>query len=241
MIRNDLIIRGRGVKVPHTEVAVTQEDIDQALRKDSSRCVVATAIARVFPKASRIVVDVHSIKFTDGPRRYTYLTPPKVMDYIVAFDAGDQLHPFRFRLRSDQRLVQQRARKTPAGKEIHNADMRARSRKARLEEHAADPAATPAQVEIATDRYAESLAEVEQARAAAGATIPAGQTKRRYTTPVTPVEDVSDLPPEEVRPVPSGRSTVFYRNLRVYGQRVMRVNQHGDTAGDYRVPLDDDE
>ena len=64
----------------NTEVAVTQEDIDHALRKDSSRCVVATAIARVFPKASRIVVDVHSIKFTDGPRRYTYLTPPKVMD-----------------------------------------------------------------------------------------------------------------------------------------------------------------
>jgi len=209
-----------------TFVEVTQEMIDKALRKNSSRCVVATAIAGRFPQASRITVDVHSIKFTNGARRYTYLTPPKVMDYIVAFDAGDTLHPFRFRLREDQRLIQQRRRHTPDGQKVNRARQRAADRAAKLEKVEADPAATPAEREVAADRYAAALAEASEARAAAG--------------PLDQKEDVTDVPPMEVRPPVKGRSTVFYRNRREYGRRHMRVNQTDDRSGDFRGPLDVD-
>ena len=210
-----------------TTVDVTQDDIDTALRKNSSRCVVATAIARKFPKAARIVVDVHSIKFTDGERRYTYLTPPKVMDYIVAFDAGDALHPFTFRLRDDQKLVQRRHRATPKGKAAHAAEEKVRARARKLDKVTEDPAATPAEREVAADNYAAALAAVEQARQAPG----------RREVP----EDVSDVPPEQVKPPAAGRSTVFYRNQRAYGQRVMRVNKVDDAPVDFRGPLDVDE
>jgi hypothetical protein len=208
------------------KVDVTQEDIDTALRKNSSRCVVATAIARTVPKAMSVTVDVHSIRFTEGGRRYTYLTPHPVMDYIVAFDAGDTLHPFTFRLRTDQRLVQQRTRKTPVGKAVDAAGAKVRDRKAKLEKVAAAPDATPAEIEVAADRYAEALAARDQV-AAAHADVPRNET-----------ESITDVPPEQVKPVPQGRSTVFYRNRRVYGQRQMRVNQHDDQPGDFRGPLD---
>jgi hypothetical protein len=226
--------------VHSTEVVVSQEDIDAALRKDSSRCVVATAIAREFPKASRIIVDVHSIKFTDGARRYTYLTPPRVMDYIVAFDAGDVLHPFKFRLRTDQRLIQQRRAATPEGLALNRARNRARDRKTKLEQVSADPTASPAKIEVASDEYAAAVAEVDAVKAATGAVIPPGKTRARSPKPLRPVEDMSDVPAEEVKPVSNGRTTVFYRNHREYGQRAMRVNQHDDAPGDFRGPLDID-
>jgi len=209
-----------------TKVDVTQEDIDTALRKNSSRCVVATAIARTVPKATNVTVDVHSIRFTEGGRRYTYLTPHPVMDYIVAFDAGDVLHPFTFRLRTDQRLVQQRRRKTPAGKALDTAATTAARRKAKLEQVAASPDATPAEVEVAADRYAAALAARDQA------------TAEHAGVPHNETESITDVPPEQVKPVPRGRSTVFYRNHRSYGQRQMRVNQHDDAPGDFRGPLD---
>jgi hypothetical protein len=212
-----------------TYVEVTQDMIDAAVRKNSSRCVVAAAIATRFPNASRITVDVHSIKFTNGPRRYTYLTPPKVMDYIVAFDAGDNLHPFRFRLRDDQRLVQQRQVNTAEGQRRDTTTRKARDRRAKLEKVEADPTATPAEKEVAADRYAEALAEAAAVR------------EETAGSPTTRNEDVSDLPPMDVRPPSSGkRSTVFYRNRREYGQRHMRVNQPGDQPGDFRGPLDSD-
>lgn len=210
----------------NTTVEVTREDIDQAARKDSSRCVVATAIARTFPKASRITVDVHSIKFTDGQRRYTYLTPHRVMDYIVAYDAGDTLHPFRFQLRTDQRMTQQRTTRTAKGAAAAGAAQKAKNRRRVLDKVTDDPTATPAQIEVAADRYAEAVAARDAVRQVPG--------------PQTHPEDVSDVPPAEVKPRQvKGRSTVFYRNRREYGQRVMRVNQHDDQPGDFRGPLDD--
>ena len=81
-----------------TRVDVSQADIRRAVRQDSSTCVVATAIARTFPDAVRIMVDTQLIRFTHAltGRRVAYLTPVKVQAYVVAFDAGDEIPPFSF-------------------------------------------------------------------------------------------------------------------------------------------------
>ena len=121
-----------------TVVKVTQEDIDAAVRNNSSRCVGATAIAKTIPDATRIIVDVHSIKYSTKQGRYTYLCPPAVAEYVVAFDAGDTLHPFTFRLRTDQRMVVKRRGKTEKGKEVQAAKSLVRKAKAKVEKVEAD-------------------------------------------------------------------------------------------------------
>jgi hypothetical protein len=212
----------------HT-VNVTQEDIDAALRNNSSRCIVATAIAREYPKASRISVDVHAIKFTVGDRRYTHLCPPPVADYIVAFDAGDDIHPFRFYLRDDQRLVVRRQRRTPAGKKLHNAAERRKKATVALERVAADPTVSAAQVQVAREQMAAAAAEealVKAEMAAAG---------ERSTATEPPLPDV---PAHEQVSGRRKRAGVFHRNERVYGGRVMRINDPDDAPGDFRGPLD---
>jgi hypothetical protein len=80
------------------KVEVTKVDIERGLRNDSSLCVVATALARSIPEATRILVDTQTIRYTDATngRRYAYLTPIKAQAYVVAFDAGDTIEPFAF-------------------------------------------------------------------------------------------------------------------------------------------------
>jgi hypothetical protein len=80
------------------EIQVSQEDIDRGIREDSARCVVARAIARTIPDATRIEVDTQAIRFTSGGKRLIYLTPWTAQNYVVAFDAGDEIKPFEFRI-----------------------------------------------------------------------------------------------------------------------------------------------
>lgn len=81
-------------------IEVTQEDIDAAVKGNSSRCAVATAIARQIGDAGHVIVDVQTIRFSrlDKRARLYYLTPPVVTSYIIDFDAGDPIEPFSFRL-----------------------------------------------------------------------------------------------------------------------------------------------
>ncbi len=83
------------------EINVSQEDIDNGIPKNSSRCVVATAVARAIPDAMHILVDYQTIRFSlpADRKRLIYLTPQAVEDYVIAFDAGDPIQPFRFGLR----------------------------------------------------------------------------------------------------------------------------------------------
>ena len=46
------------------KVEVTEEDISKAQRNNSYKCVVAQAIARTIPDATRIEVDTQAIRFT---------------------------------------------------------------------------------------------------------------------------------------------------------------------------------
>ena len=106
------------------KVEVTEEDISKAQRNDSYKCVVAQAIARTVPDATRIEVDTQAIRFTraESGERYLYLTPPTVIGYVVAFDAGEEPAPFQFwidapmqigrRVRTEAGRAADKARKT---------------------------------------------------------------------------------------------------------------------------------
>lgn len=92
------------------KIEVTDLDIQQAIRNDSYRCVVAQAIARTIPEATRILVDLQTIRFTLDDHRLQYLTGTEVASYVVGFDAGDPIEPFAFTLRKPR--VTRRSRKT---------------------------------------------------------------------------------------------------------------------------------
>jgi hypothetical protein len=85
----------------HFDIEVTHFDIEQAVRETTAYCVVATAIGRVIPEATFIQVETQTIRFSrsDLGERWVYLTPRAVQEYIVAFDAGDEITPFTVNLR----------------------------------------------------------------------------------------------------------------------------------------------
>ena len=117
------------------DIEITERDIANGIREDSTKCVVAQAIARTIPDAMRIDVDTQSLRFTYFDQRLVYLTPPAVSEYVVAFDAGDPIEPFRFHLRNPVRV--KRALRTDAGKARHreyDREMRAAIRDAQPSE-----------------------------------------------------------------------------------------------------------
>lgn len=82
----------------HFHFNVTQADIETGLRNNSYHCAVSQAIARTLPDAKFISTDIQTIRFSLAELgvRYVFLTPPKVQEYVAAFDAGDSLQPFSF-------------------------------------------------------------------------------------------------------------------------------------------------
>jgi hypothetical protein len=202
-------------------IRVTQADIDKAIVKNSSHCVVATAIARSIPDANRIVVDVQAIRFSTRTKaqRHTYLTPPVVAGYVVAFDAGDPIHPFRFTLRSDQHMLTRtdKGPATTAGKETDRTRQavsraqrsvkRAEAKVSQLRTQKA-PAVQISRAETAVTAKRAVVAEREEARES----VLAAYEGQRRSEP----KDKS-LPP----PIPK----VFKRKERSYGIRLLRINQ----------------
>jgi hypothetical protein len=81
-------------------VEVTQQDIDDAMERNSSHCAVAMAIARI-EGVKRISVDLQTVRFSFRNLRYCCLTPHVAQDAIVAFDQGERakLVPFVMRMR----------------------------------------------------------------------------------------------------------------------------------------------
>lgn len=195
---------------------VTAADIEKARVNDSYRCVVAQAIARDMPDAHHIDVDLQTIRWSDEDGRHVFLTPYEVAGYIVAFDAGDELHPFAFQVRDAVPSVQKRT-KTDAAKAARKAANKAQKERDRVkaaEAVVADPTAPAAKVAAAKVKVAEGparIAEAEQAnddiRAAYKA---AGETVSEQRVS----ETTRKAPPR-----------VFKTKKRAYGHRVLRVNQ----------------
>lgn len=112
------------IKAMNLDLKITEEMIEKGIRNNSNKCMVAEAVKVEFPDAKAVTVDLATIRLTRSGYRYVYLTPRKVAEFIVAFDAGDDLEPFKTRLRapvqihksSDQAKKNQDKKKTAAPK-----------------------------------------------------------------------------------------------------------------------------
>jgi hypothetical protein len=178
-------------------IEVTERDIERAIQNNSMKCMVAQAIAREIPDATFIDVDTQTVRFTRDNERLVYLTPYSVRDYVIAFDAGDPIEPFRFQLRERGLLRAARKRTTPAGK----AADRARSRAARDNR-----------------RAGASDAEIKEAAAAA-------YDAARQANPGTGKTTVRSSNPDAESPARPAPRRVFKTGKRAYGHRLLRINQ----------------
>jgi hypothetical protein len=195
-------------------ITVTQDIIDTAVRNDSKHCAVADALAATIPDASHIIVDLNTLRFTmKNGKRWAYITPNRVGDYIIAFDAGETIEPFTFVLDDTMRVALKRQVRTPAGKAKDAARYAKTSAEKRLATVEADPDATPAQVEVAQEKVAAAEQRMTESVAAFEAS---GQ-------PETVQEQHPDLPREQVRSKPLRRT---HKTDREFGRRVLRQNQN---------------
>lgn len=195
----------------YTTVHVTQEDIDRAMRNQSARCVIATAIARSIPGATKVAVDLQALRFTVEGERHVYFTPPGAVGYVVAFDAGETIHPFSFRLSEAHRLPIAPARpKSKAGIERTGArnKVTAAQRAVTKAEQAVADATTDAERQVATARLSDTTTRLSDAVAARDAVLSdtAGQATEQAPRS-------KGLPP-----------TTFKRGSRHYGHRALRIN-----------------
>jgi hypothetical protein len=82
-------------------IPVEQAHIDHSMERNSSHCMTALAIAEAIPDATRIAVDLQTIRWTRRGLRYCFLTPHVCQDNIIAFDQGERaaIQPFELRMR----------------------------------------------------------------------------------------------------------------------------------------------
>lgn len=79
---------------------VTAEIVQAATERNSAHCVIADAVKAALPDATRIAVDLQTIRFslpTTG-RRYIFLTPQAAQHVLLDFDQGIKPEPQRIRL-----------------------------------------------------------------------------------------------------------------------------------------------
>jgi hypothetical protein len=94
----------RAPKSPSVTVVLTQEKIDQAVRRDSQHCWISETIAETIPNTANVETDTATIRWTDPDKglRYIYLTPQEVRNAIYRFDEGLPIQAFSFHLRFAQ-------------------------------------------------------------------------------------------------------------------------------------------
>jgi hypothetical protein len=208
------------------EIAVTQADIDRAIQSNSAKCVVAQAIARTLPDAMRIDVDTQTIRFTMNGERYAYLTPYSVTGYVIAFDAGDEITPFRFRLYDDQKIEVRVRRRTPAGQAQYGAAKKAKRTKQQAVEAQQQLEGVLRKVDGAlTDPTLPppTPSEIAEIRTKAAAAKAAAKNADEQAASVK----AAFADAQKVETSSAGRSVkrVFKTNTRHYGHRALRINQ----------------
>lgn len=102
-------------------IEVTQETIDAAIRADSNACVVADALKAALPDAYLVSVDLQTIRYTNRKslKRYTYFTPQKCQAVLIAFDQGEAVEPFTYRLGKAVHIETAKPRPRPNGGGSH--------------------------------------------------------------------------------------------------------------------------
>ena len=192
------------VERKRVKVEVTEEDIAKAHRNDSYKCVVAQAIARIVPDATRIEVDTQTIRFTSKGARLVYLTPYAVQGYVVAFDAGEEIEPFDFNLREPMPV--RRRVKTEEGKAALRAATKARTETKK----AVCPAPSDAPLEHTVPTV------IEHTEADAKAAYREAWAEARQANPGATEKSTGGR-----KPTPR----VFKTKQRSYGHRILRINQ----------------
>jgi hypothetical protein len=80
-------------------IYVTEDHIEDSIRRSSGHCMIADAIKDSVPGAKRVSADLATIRYTRGENRYVFLTPRAAQLALVQFDQGDEsIEPFEFRL-----------------------------------------------------------------------------------------------------------------------------------------------
>jgi hypothetical protein len=99
---NDCLVRNgpRKPQAPVLDVKIRQEEIDNAIPRNSGHCMIAESIKRDVPWAARVAVDLQTIRLTSRERglRFTYLTPRIAQLTLVHWDQGIKPEPFKIRL-----------------------------------------------------------------------------------------------------------------------------------------------
>lgn len=211
-----------------TTYEVTQVEIDRGLRNNSSRCAVAQTLIRLIPEAKRVEVDMQTIRWTQNGERIVFITPYAVQDYLIAFDAGDELQPFKFKLDSEQRMTSPLLKRNKAAQKIDGAGSKVSYRKRRVQEleqkvteakaehkPPTQVKAVQAQVKAAKVAVQEAQQELMEVQKAEGA-----EAERTFDNATT------DRP----RPVKRVGTTNRKTSTRYFGRRMMRVNQERHEA-----------
>ncbi len=86
---------------PRVTIEVTEDLITNAVRADSTSCMIADAIKAQVPGATHVAVDLQSIRWSDPAKglRYVYLTPTNAQGALVMFDQGLEMEAFTVKLR----------------------------------------------------------------------------------------------------------------------------------------------
>jgi hypothetical protein len=98
------------------KVKVTQAHFDQSKRKDSSHCMIASALKEALPGAKYVSVDLQTVRWTDPQNglRYITLTPRTAQEALIGYDQGEPFAPFTLRFHSPAQIT-----KMGRGKQNH--------------------------------------------------------------------------------------------------------------------------
>ena len=110
---------------PKVTVKITKKQIDEAIRGNSSHCMIADAVKEQVPDAKYVSVDLQSIRWTDTKkgRRYTYLTPPRAQRALVKFDQGEPVAGFQMTLQGAFITETETARRARLGDDTAKAKL----------------------------------------------------------------------------------------------------------------------
>lgn len=94
----------RNEKSPSFTVHVTQRHIDEAKRCLGHKCMITEAIIDARPGVEYVRTDIGDIRFSDPKtnRKYKYFIPKKAASALVAWDRGDDVKPFSFKIQDAQ-------------------------------------------------------------------------------------------------------------------------------------------
>ena len=82
----------------HLDLDVSQDIIDSSVRESSSHCMIADAVKAAIPEARFVSVDLQTIRWSQGEKRYVVLTPRTGQLALLDFDQGINPVPFKIRL-----------------------------------------------------------------------------------------------------------------------------------------------